>query len=445
MTCLTGLLSLHVRRKRTLSRTLLTDSPKRRLMIPIYLFTYNCGKQAIDSQTLVSGCAKDFPDEVCELYVFALQEMCGIMDGCFYDSANHYAIGYLDVFIRALSAKYSTENLRFKTVGLVHIGAMAMVVISPFASKISRVRTATASCGIGFTSLKGGVGVRLAYKVNDTTTVDISFGAAHLPAHEGNDYYTFRNKVSVAVMRGLDFGDGYGLLKPGSHTFFLGDLNYRTTEKLDPKSPEMQSLWRLQDQLAQQLEAEIPSLVARYDELGRGMARGEVFMGFSEANIDFRPTYKYETHTAIYKRNRAPLWCDRVLYQSSYSPPTSSSSSSIPYTPRIHRYNVVSHILLLDHRPVSLHISLPNAPPDAIVSPGGYQLVIEPNGGGDEVVGPTEEYMKPTGWDRLVNFGLRKVSDGGLGWLLWLVTTRQGRTTLMVAVLVVLGYNWLFP
>lgn len=404
-------------------------------MIPIYLFTYNCGKQPIDSQTFITGCVKDLPDEVCELYVFALQEMCGIMDGCFYDTANHYAIGYLDAFIRALSAKYNGANLRFKTVGLVHVGAMAMVVISPFASKISRVRTATVSYGIGFSSLKGGVGVRLAYKLSDTRSVDISFGGAHLPAHEGNDHYTFRNKVSVAVMRGLDFGDGYGLLKPDSHTFFLGDLNYRTTEKFNPHSPEMQSLWRLQDQLAQQLEAEIPTLVSRYDELTRAMARGEAFMGFAEAPIDFRPTYKYETHTAIYKRTRAPLWCDRVLYQSCY-----------PQTqPQVHRYAAVSHILLLDHRPVSLHISIPDTAPDAIVSAGGFQLVIEPTGGGVEVVGPTEVYMKPTGWDRLVNSALRRLSDASLGWGLWFLTTSRGRLWLLGIVVLALGYNWLFP
>lgn len=405
------------------------------MLIPIYLLSYNCAKQNITRNGFVDKFVLVLPLKPCNFYVFALQEMCDIMEGSFYDLANHYAITYNDALLQALSIKFGNDDYRFKTVAIVHTGAIALIVISPYFGNISDVKTATAAHGYGFSSLKGGVGVRFTYKPSPSQpSVEFTFGGAHLPANEGNNQYLYRNMVCRSVMRAMDFGDGHGLLKPGSHTFFMGDLNYRTTEKYNPISNETQKLLKLQDLLAQDID-EIADLVSRYDELYKGMARGEVLMGFAEAPITFRPTYKYELNTAIYNAMRSPLWCDRIVYQGNYA---HAANDRVPVS--VHKYDALNNLLDLDHRPVYLHITVPITPPDSLISRGGFQLLVAGTASDDVTLSPTNLYMKPTQMDHFVNWVIRPLSDGAIGYGLWISTTKNGRLTILA--LVILGALW---
>lgn len=399
-------------------------------MIPLHLLTYNCGKES-PCPLLESSLRDELPDEVCGLYVFALQEMCSVLDGCFPSLANVYTIRYTELVVQALNTKYGSQDVRFKTVCAVHAGAIALIVVLPYPLRVSHIRTATAPHGYGFTLLKGGVGIRLAYS-EGTDLTELTFVGAHLPAHEGASHLAYRNQVAVDVLRGLDFGDGFGALKPKAHTFVMGDLNYRTTSKLDPSSEEMANLLALQDQLT--LLPPVSLLVAKYDELSRAMAAGDVFMGFSEAKINFRPTYKYELDTAIYKRSRCPLWCDRIVFQSTYV-----ERGAL----QIHRYHSLESVRYLDHRPVALHLLVPWTSPMPIISRGGYQLVVLHSEHEDMMVAPTEIYMKPTAVDTTANF-LGRGSDLVLGSAVWAATTRKGRLLVLVAAVFYLGYWLLF-
>jgi len=74
--------------------------------------------------------------------------------------------------------------------------------------------------------------------------------------------------------------------------------------------------------------------------------RNTVIAGFSEGQLAFDPTYKYDPHCNIYDtspKKRIPAWCDRILYQR--SPKCASGALNLlHYNRREHQFS--------DHRPV---------------------------------------------------------------------------------------------
>ena len=49
----------------------------------------------------------------------------------------------------------------------------------------------------------------------------------------------------------------------------------------------------------------------RYDQLNDMFQRGKIFHGFTEAEISFMPTYKFDVNTSIYdtsSKKRVPSW-----------------------------------------------------------------------------------------------------------------------------------------
>jgi hypothetical protein len=115
---------------------------------------------------------------------------------------------------------------------------------------------------------------------------------AHLSAHE--------NKKEV---RNLEFhkinsllGDRY------DYTFFSGDLNYRVDQNKG-----------FVDLLL--LRNDVQSLL-NCDELMIEKRTGRAFVGYSEAEIQFSPTYKLVPgFFAKFDDKRIPSWTDRILYK----------------------------------------------------------------------------------------------------------------------------------
>lgn len=92
--------------------------------------------------------------------------------------------------------------------------------------------------------------------------------------------------------------------------FWLGDLNYRIDDNFVST-----------DEVFSRIENKDLTYLLQYDQLNVERAAENVFQGFSEGNIDFAPTYKYQPGTNDYDRRpekkiRAPAWCDRILWKS---------------------------------------------------------------------------------------------------------------------------------
>ncbi|SCU71607.1 endonuclease/exonuclease/phosphatase, putative [Trypanosoma equiperdum] len=116
--------------------------------------------------------------------------------------------------------------------------------------------------------------------------------------------------------------------------FFGGDLNYR----LDGTSKAIRDII--------DNKKNVRSVLCNNDQLNRERAKGEVFRGFKEGNLFFRPTYKYELRSRNYSTTdkRIPAYCDRVLFKK----PAQSCVGKV----RIRLYTDVQAVQTSDHRPV---------------------------------------------------------------------------------------------
>lgn len=342
------------------------------------------------------------------------------MEGNFHNSAYKTLLRYNGALLETLKSKYD-RSITFQTLGIAHIGAIGLILISPYGLRYENIRRARCGFGYGYSSMKGAVGIRFAIA---NTNSEVTILAAHLPAGEGHAHYQQRNHCLHTMYRALDFGDGYGLLKPQCHSFVMGDLNYRTTENHSRESPQFKRLSLLQNQLVYTPEL-ARELVSNYDELTVGRANGDMFLGFSEAPIEFAPTYKFHLNTAIYNDKRTPSWCDRILFQSTYVA-----------APRIISYNSLATQLHLDHQPVYLIVSVSMDAPKPIILPHGYLQVLDECTMNELFTGPTEIYVKPTVYDLIVQNLVRPISDTVIGYSIWLATTHKGRFAILAIVLV---------
>ncbi|KAJ2687497.1 Inositol-1,4,5-trisphosphate 5-phosphatase 1 [Coemansia sp. RSA 1285] len=156
-----------------------------------------------------------------------------------------------------------------------------------------------AKCKTGFAGMAGNKGsVAMQLTLDDTS---ICIVAAHLAAGTSNvsernaDFHTIRTGTRFRYGRTIDDHD---------YVFWLGDLNYR----IDLPNDQARSLVG---------KGQLPSLMM-YDQLSTQMAAGRVFKGYTEADIDFMPTYKFDPGTSTYdtsEKMRIPSWTDRIMYR----------------------------------------------------------------------------------------------------------------------------------
>ncbi|KAF8460334.1 Endonuclease/exonuclease/phosphatase [Kalaharituber pfeilii] len=245
--------------------------------------------------------------------------------------------------------------------------------------------------------------------------LEFSFIAAHLAPHEW--LVEGRNQDWEAIVRGIAFerqdgnhtGHGsdlqtpllgsdntevelpssrsnyVGIYSPHAHTFFMGDLNYRTAlhrptsadrlvfPKPDTPPDDPCHVWKLFEK----------------DQCRQERLAGRALHGFAEAEVRFPPTYKYKvgkdgsegsSSSSVdgskrweWAGNRWPSWTDRILYlpikESAAGADQSSSGSRVQQEEEqdedeiiVHTYTSIPEILDSDHKPVICYLSVPAKP-----------------------------------------------------------------------------------
>ncbi|XP_077594471.1 phosphatidylinositol polyphosphate 5-phosphatase type IV isoform X1 [Stigmatopora nigra] len=84
--------------------------------------------------------------------------------------------------------------------------------------------------------------------------------------------------------------------------------------------------------------------LVEHDQLAKEMRNGSIFKGFREADIQFLPTYKFDTGSDVYDtsaKKRTPSYTDRILFRTRYAEAI-----------HVLKYSSCSSIKTSDHRPV---------------------------------------------------------------------------------------------
>ncbi|KAK4429125.1 Type IV inositol polyphosphate 5-phosphatase 11 [Sesamum alatum] len=187
-------------------------------------------------------------------------------------------------------------------------------------------------CGGLIRRKKGGVAIRINYK-----GIHMLFISCHLSAHAHN--VEERNSELRHISQSLFSKSWNPYAKPPQVTVWLGDLNYRLEgiNTFPARNLIHRNLHRLltsKDQLLQEAE------------------RGQVFNGYYEGTLSFKPTYKYDVGTSEYDTSdkvRVPAWTDRILYKV-------EDKDKIDAT--LHLYESIEGIHSSDHKPVKAHLCL---------------------------------------------------------------------------------------
>ncbi|KAM5564791.1 type IV inositol polyphosphate 5-phosphatase 11 [Rosa sericea] len=203
--------------------------------------------------------------------------------------------------------------------------------------KIDKV--SVGGCGGLIGRKKGAVGIRINYK-----GIPMVFISCHLSAHAHN--VGKRNSEYKSVSESLFSKNLNPYASPPKIIVWLGDLNYRI------QGIETHSVRKL-------INKDLHGLLTSNDQLLQEAERGEIFEGYHEGTITFKPTYKYDVGSSNYDTSykvRVPSWTDRILFK--------TEEGIDEFHATLHSYESMDEIHSSDHKPVKAHICLKLNKPD---------------------------------------------------------------------------------
>ncbi|GFZ10281.1 inositol polyphosphate 5-phosphatase 11 [Actinidia rufa] len=148
-----------------------------------------------------------------------------------------------------------------------------------------------------------------------------------------------RNNISRHISSSLFSKNLNPYARPDQITIWLGDLNYRLQ---GINTFPARSLIR----------KNLHELLTSKDQLLQEAERGQIFSGYCEGTLAFKPTYKYDIGSSSYDTShkvRVPSWTDRILFKI-------DDIDNINAT--LHSYESIETIHSSDHRPVKAHLCL---------------------------------------------------------------------------------------
>lgn len=190
----------------------------------------------------------------------------------------------------------------------------------------------------GLLKTKGAIGISL-----ELGGRSLLFINSHLPAHQGavreraRDYKLICERLDLPLdlHKSLTLTPSKAVPKrlvvdKFDHVFWMGDLNYRVE--------------RSRAEVDAALGGENWRDLLKHDQLLQQRAAGKVFHGFSEADIHFHPTYKFDPGSDDYDtsaKQRIPSWTDRILFKSRQPGAITCNS-----------YDACTLMMESDHKPV---------------------------------------------------------------------------------------------
>ncbi|XP_047328771.1 type IV inositol polyphosphate 5-phosphatase 11 [Impatiens glandulifera] len=201
-----------------------------------------------------------------------------------------------------------------------------------FVKELKRDKYATGGWGGMINRKKGAVAIRINYKA-----FRLEFISCHLSAHAKN--VEERNSQLRDIRRALFAKDWNPYGRTSQVTIWLGDLNYRL-EGIN--TFPARSL----------IHSDLHQMLTENDQLLQEAERGEIFNGYFEGTLAFKPTYKFDIGSSTYDTShkvRVPSWTDRILFK---------IEDNNKIVASLHSYDSIDTVRSSDHKPVKAHLCL---------------------------------------------------------------------------------------
>jgi hypothetical protein len=231
---------------------------------------------------------------------------------------------------------------RYAKIGSSSIQGIKLAIFSRLELRKSVYEIKTQTVALGLHRWWGNKGsAAIAFRLSSgVASTSFLFINSHFCAGESKLQQRNKNYRDTEIC--LTLNDSISREKIASNRFdvtvWMGDLNYRIQGVGDGVFHRLQQC----EKKSKEFESILEYLITQ-DELRRGMNNGLVFSNFSEGEIRFPPTYKYDLGTSNFDssaKRRIPSWTDRILFK--------ASTAAV----KILDYASLHDITTSDHKPV---------------------------------------------------------------------------------------------